>query len=216
MEHPCHKCGHAVEDGTAFCAGCGAPQIRVTVAMPEVSAAASDSPGSNHPTAVLAVDRTHPSKTVDWPHGLQAAALAGLIGGFGMMFVGGLWMLAAGFLSIVFYRQRTRGGLLYARAGARLGAVTGVLGFAMFAFATVPTGVFRSTMLEVMRKYGSQRADPQLVALTERWMELLKTPEGLTIFLLGLLVFVIILSAFGGALGGALIRPRGRQGPFSP
>jgi hypothetical protein len=143
--------------------------------------------------------------------------MAGLIAGIGMMFVGlfGLWMLAAGFLSVAFYRQRSRGAILLPRAGARLGAVSGALGFVTFALVTVPTGLFRSMMLEMIRKYASQHSDPQLQTLTERWLEMLKTPEGLAAWLVGLFVFLIVASAIGGALGGALLSRRGRQGPFS-
>jgi hypothetical protein len=135
-----------------------------------------------------------------------------------MMFVGlfGLWMLAAGFLSVVLYRRRTRGGLLFPRAGARLGAVGGVLGFALFALVTVPTGLFRTMMLEMVRKYASQRSDPQLQALAGRWLEMLKTPEGLAAWLAGLFVFLIVAAAIGGALGGAFLSRRGAgRGPFS-
>ncbi len=141
-----------------------------------------------------------------------------MIAGVGMMFIGlfGLWMLAAGFLSVLFYRRRTRGGLLFPRAGARLGAVGGLVGFAIFALVTVPTGLFRTMMLEMIRRYASQRSDPQLQALTERWLEMLKTPEGVAAFLLGLFVFLVFASAVGGALGGAFLNRRGRrQGPFS-
>jgi hypothetical protein len=144
--------------------------------------------------------------------------LAGVIAGVGMMFVGlfGLWMLAAGFLSVLFYRRRTRGGLLFPRAGARLGAVGGLVGFVIFALVTVPTGLFRTMMMEMIRKYASQHPDSQLQALTESWLEALKTPEGLAAFLLGLCVFLVLSSAVGGALGGAALSRRGRrQGPFS-
>ncbi len=59
MDHPCHKCGHSVEDGKPFCSQCGAPQIRV--AMPEASprvapggsAAAMPSAGFAHGPADL-------------------------------------------------------------------------------------------------------------------------------------------------------------------
>jgi hypothetical protein len=219
MEHPCHKCGHAVEDGVAFCAHCGAPQIRVAVADSDFGpgAPASPSPQLAASSTVPPVDRTGPSQSIYWAQGLPAAAIAGLIAGFGMMFIGlfGLWMLAAGFLSVVFYRQRTRGGLLLPRAGARLGALSGVLGFAIFAFVMVPTGLFRTMMLEMIRKYAAQGSDPQLQALSERWVELLKTPEGLAAWLVGLFLFLILASAVGGALGGVLLSRRGRHGPFS-
>jgi hypothetical protein len=140
-----------------------------------------------------------------------------MIAGLGMMFIGlfGLWMLAAGVLSVVLYRRRTRGGMLFPRAGARLGAVSGLVGFALFAFVTVPTGLFRAMMLEMIRKYASQRSDPQVQALTERWLELLKSPEGLAAWLVGLLLFLIVASAVGGALGSVFVNRRGRQGPLS-
>ena len=165
----------------------------------------------------MSVDRTGPSQSIYWAQGLPAAAMAGLIAGFGMMFIGlfGLWMLAGGFLSVVFYRQRTHGGLLFPRAGARLGAVSGILGFVVFCLVAVPTGLFRSMLTEMIRKYSAQRSDPQLQALTERWLETLKTPEGLTAWLIGLFLFLVIASALGGALGGGVLSRRGRQGPFS-
>jgi zinc ribbon protein len=220
MEHSCHKCGHPVEDGIAFCAQCGAPQIRVAVAEPEAGQSVSGGalPQEIASRAGAGVDRTGPSQMISWAHGLPAAALAGMIAGVGMMFIGlfGLWMLAAGFLSVLFYRRRTRGGLLFPWAGARLGAVGGMVGFAMFALVTVPTGLFRSMMLEMIRMYASQRSDPQLQALTERWLEVLKTPEGVAAFLLGLFIFLVLASAVGGALGGAFLSRGGRrQGPFS-
>jgi len=132
-----------------------------------------------------------------------------------MMFVGVFAGLAAGFLAVLLYRRRTRGGLLFPWAGARLGTVSGALGFAIFAFITVPTGVFRTMMLEAIRKYASQRSDPQLQALSERWVEILKTPEGLALWLVCLFFLLIIASAIGGALGGAVLSRRGRQGPFN-
>jgi zinc-ribbon domain len=218
MEHSCYKCGHQVEDGVAFCTHCGAPQIRVAVAEPgpasDASAVPSPEPFASSPAA--GVDRTGPSQSIYWAQGLPAAAIAGLIAGFGMMFIGlfGMWMLAGGFLSVVFYRQRTRGGLLFPRAGARLGAVSGILGFAVFAVITVPTGLFRSMLLEMMHKYSAQHTDPQLQALVERWLETLKTPEGLAAWLIGLFFFLLLASAIGGALGGRVLSRRGRHGPF--
>lgn len=163
-------------------------------------------------------DRTGPSQIIYWAHGFPAAALAGAIASFGMMFVGlfGLWMLAAGFLSVLFYRRRTRGGLLFPRAGARLGATTGLLACAMFAFVTVPTGLFRNVMFELLKRYAAQSSDPEVRTLTEHWQEMLKTPGGLSAWLVGFCLFLILVSAVGGALGGAFLSRRGRRPrPFS-
>jgi len=147
------------------------------------------------------------SRTIYWPQGFRAAAMAGCVAGLGMTFVGlfGLWMVAAGFLAVVFYRRRTRGGLLFPSVAARLGAVSGVLGFTLFALVTVPTGLFRAMMFEMVRLYASRRADPELQALTERWLDLLKTPAGLATWLICLFLFLIAASAVGGALAGAFL-----------
>jgi len=216
MEHSCHKCGNPVEDGVAFCAHCGAPQIRVALAdsEPEQSIPGAPPPPSIASTTSPFRDRTGPSQVIYWAHGLPAAALAGVIAAVGMMFVGIFGGLAAGFLAVLLYRRRTQGGLLFPRAGARLGAVSGVLGFAIFALITVPTGLLR-TVLEAILKFASQRSDAQLQALTERWLETLKTPGGLAAWLISVFVFLILASAVGGALGGAILSRRGRQGPFS-
>ena len=119
-------------------------------------------------------------------------------------------MLAAGFLSVAFYRRRTRGDRLVPRAGARLGALTGIVGFSIFALITVPTGIFRAMMLEMIHKF-AQRSDPQMQALTETWLQLLKTPSGLAVWLISMFVVLVMASALGGALGGWLIgrSPRG-------
>jgi hypothetical protein len=222
MEHACDKCGHPVEDGVPFCPHCTAPQIRVAVAVaeaPPVSAAGIFKPaaaptGEASPGTLLGV----PSRVIHWPQGIAAAAMAGLVAGLGMTLVGLFGMLVAGFLAVVFYRRRTRGGLLFARAGARLGALSGVFGFAFFALVTVPTGVFRTTMLqtgEMLRKYAVERSNASMQAQAEQILELLKTPQGVAAFLVWLFFFSIAASAIGGALGGAVLaRNRRRKGPF--
>jgi hypothetical protein len=213
MEHVCDKCGNAVEDGVALCSHCRAPQIRVAIAEqePQPSAAWERPFPTVAPTAGPATGQTDPSQTIYWGQGLPAAALAGVVAGIGMMFVGVLGGLAGGFLSVVFYRRRTRGGRLLPRAGARLGALSGLLGFSMFAFVTVPTGLFRTMMVEMIRKYSAQSPDPQMQALAEGWLDALKTPGGVTAWLVGLLLFLLVAAAVGGALGGALLSRRGRR-----
>jgi hypothetical protein len=224
MEHSCDKCGHPVEDGVPFCPHCNAPQIRVAVAEAEAEAppasaggvfkAAAPPTGEASPGVLLGV----PSRVIHWPQGIAAAAVAGLIAGLGMTFVGLLGMLVAGFLAVVFYRRRTHGGRLFARAGARLGAVSGALGFALFSLLTVPTGLFRTEMSEaweMFRKYAVDRSNASLQAQAEHWLELLKTPQGVAEALLWVFFFSIAASAVGGALGGAFLGRNRRKGPFS-
>jgi hypothetical protein len=215
MEHSCSACGQPVEDGIAFCPHCGAPQIRVAPAEIQADAVESASlsahlPASGSPRSDLS--QVAASGVVRWRDGLPAAAMAGLAAAVGMLLIGlfGFWMLAAGFLSVAFYRRRTRGDRLVPRAGARLGALTGIVGFSIFALITVPTGIFRAMMLEMIHKF-AQRSDPQMQALTETWLQLLKTPSGLAVWLISTFVVLVMASALGGALGGWLIgrSPRG-------
>jgi hypothetical protein len=216
MEHSCGACGQPVEDGIAFCRHCGSPQIRVAPA--EIQAAAVDSaPGSAHLPASGAPARSDlsqnaPSAVIRWRDGLPAAAMAGLPAAFGMLLVGlfAFWMLAAGFLSVALYHRRTRGEGLLPRAGARLGALTGAVGFSIFALITVPTGIFRAMMLEMIHRF-AQRSDPQMRALTDTWVELLKTSSGVAIWLICMFVALVMASALGGALGGWFIG-RGARG----
>jgi hypothetical protein len=207
MEHSCGACGQPVEDGIAFCPHCGSPQIRVAPA--EIQAAAVESASGSahlpaHPTSELS--RIAGSGVIRWRDGLPAAAMAGLPAAFGMLLVGlfAFWMLAAGFLSVALYRRRTRGERLLPRAGARLGALTGAVGFSIFALVTVPTGIFRAMMLEMIHKF-AQRSDPQVQALTDTWLELLKTSSGLATWLVCMFVVLVMASALGGALGGWFI-----------
>jgi hypothetical protein len=210
MEQPCYKCGQAVEQGVPFCVHCSAPQIRVVMAegqsepadrvpvspRPEPSSKSLDLPNVSTPSAV-----------VNWQHGVPAAALAGGIAGIAMTLVGlfGILTAVAGFLSVVFYRRRTRGSVLAPRAGARLGATSGVMSFLLFSVLTIPSGLFRRMMLEMLKEYSARRSDPQLQATFDGWAEMLKTQQGLTVFLACLFFVIIATSAIGGALGGAFL-----------
>ena len=131
MEHPCYKCGASVEDGTPFCTRCSAPQIRV--AGPEPLAPA----GATPEVAVEQYTSHAPPQTsaLEWPQALPSAGIA-LLAAIFLIFLGmpaGLGMLAAGFLSVVLYRRRCPAVHLTAGMGARLGALTGGLGFAALA-----------------------------------------------------------------------------------
>ena len=133
MEYPCHQCGAAVEQGTAFCPQCRAPQIRV--AVPETvppSAATSDSAVPSLPPYFGSSLTTR----IEWSQALPATALAGLIAAVLMMtpLAGfGLGMLIGGSLSVVFYRRRIPVANVTPGMGARLGMVTGILGGGIFA-----------------------------------------------------------------------------------
>jgi len=158
---------------------------------------------------------------IQWSDALPSAALAGLIAAF-LMFIPlgafGLGMIAAGVLSVLFYRRRNPASNLTPAMGARLGAVSGALGFGIFAiFSAVGTLVFhsggqlRAALLEAVEQSAAHSSDPQ----AQQVVEYLKTPAGLALMMgLGLgfvLVAFLILSSLGGAVGAAMMRRRDRK-----
>lgn len=208
MEHPCDKCGAAVEDGTAFCPRCSAPQIRVEAGPSFAEAAPSVFVGQ----AVNYADAT----AIQWSQAIPSAALAGLIAAV-LMFIPlgafGLGMIAAGVLAVLFYRRRHPFGTLTPGVGARLGVVSGIFGFAIFAvFTAIEVLVFhsggqlRATLLEAVQQSASRTSDPQ----AQQILDYLKSPPGLALVMgMGLAVMFaafLILSSLGGALGAVLLR----------
>jgi hypothetical protein len=211
MEHSCDRCGALVEDGIPFCKQCNAPQIRVGRAFAEgVSGLEHPSQGLSHAGATA----------IQWSQALPSAALAGLIAAV-LMFIPlgafGLGMIAAGVLAVLFYRRRNADANLSPGMGARLGAISGMLGFGIFAvFTSVEVLVFhsggqlRAALLEAVQQSASRTADPQ----AQQILDYLKSPPGLAlVMVLGLAVmFVVFLifSSLGGALGAVLLRRKNR------
>jgi hypothetical protein len=208
VEHPCYKCGASVEDGTPFCLRCNAPQIRVAGPTP---------PAGTTPEAAIEHYTTQSApltSALDWQQALPSAGIALLLAFFliplGMP--AALWMLAAGFLSVVLYRRRCHLASLSGGTGARLGALTGALGFAVLAAMLALWTAFRSskaihdTLLNYIQLYGARSSDPHLPQV----LELFNTPAGfifIVIFTLVLTLLAFVLfSTLGGALGAYLMR----------
>lgn len=213
MEHACYKCGSNVEDGIPFCPQCNAPQIRVEGASAEAVSAAE--------LAGVSLPDHYDGTTIRWADALPSAALAGLIAAF-LMFIPlgafGLGMLAAGVLCVLFYRRRNPLSNLTPGMGARLGLVSGTLGFGIFAvFSAVGTLIFhtggqlRAAMLEAIEQSAARSSDPQ----AQQIIQYLKTPPGLALMMglsLGVvLVAFLILSSLGGAVGAAMMRRKDRM-----
>jgi hypothetical protein len=221
VEHPCHKCGAGVEDGTPFCKHCGAPQIRVVGIEAEAGPApeASDSNESLPVVPPLTLPAVS-SAGVQWSHALPGAALGGAFSllaavipfaRFGPAF------LAGGALSVILYRRHVKGGLPTPGAGAQIGAASGGFSFLFFAIPALATLVYRPDelrqwALDSISQQATRGYDPQKI---QQAQELLKSPEGLTFFL-AFVLFVLFLvfvagSSIGGALYAAWIRKRALQ-----
>jgi hypothetical protein len=214
VEHLCYRCGANIEDGTPFCAGCGAPQIRV--AAPEPLA-----PAATTPEVAIEHYASHASPhtfALDWPQALPSAGIA-LLAAIFMILIGmpaGLGMLAAGFLSVVLYRRRCPLTLVTAGMGARLGALTGVLGFGVASAILALWTAFRSgreihdAFLNYIQQYAAHSSDPHM----QQVLELFNTPEGFTfIMILSLIMTLIaflIFSSLGGAIAAFLLHRKDR------
>ncbi len=120
-----------------------------------------------------------------------------------------LWITGAGFFSAVLYGRRT-GMLLSAGEGARLGWLTGLLTFVMTLVLTAVNFVvlrsgsgFREALRHSMERVSTQDQ------VTQRVLDFLSSPAGLTIFLLGYIVlgfiFIASLCVAGGALGAKVM-----------
>jgi zinc-ribbon domain len=216
MDHPCHKCGHVVEDGKPFCSQCGAPQIRVAVPEAPVPVAAENvSPGlpifASEPTIVPgSLSPTLLSAGIVWRAAIRACAVAALIAALVMSF--GLMVpllagLGAGFLAVNLYHRWNPAWNVNARSGAQLGAVCGVLFFGISAvLETLAVELFhtggeiRQKMLEALQQAATRSNDPQVQAAFDH----LKTPEGLVLMLVFGLAFLLVISIAAGSIAGAL------------
>ena len=129
----------------------------------------------------------------------------------------GLGMLAAGFLSVLFYRRRVTHADLTSGLGARLGALSGLFGFGIFATLTaLETAVFhsggelRAALMQAVEQAASRNSDPQ----AQQLLQYLKTPQGLVlVMIMGLMVMFflfLILSSLGGILGAIALRRKER------
>jgi hypothetical protein len=227
MDHSCHKCGQSVEDGVPFCSHCGAPQIRVTVAEPVLVEPIEEESGH----ALLATALHVPSNVsvsagalrlpVQWSRAMQPCALAALIAAVVMstgLVALPLAVLGAGFLAVAFYLRRIPGTLVSAKEGARLGGISGLLCFGMWAIlealavAVLHKGPeIRKLMLDAVEQQASRYSDPQFQAT----LEFMRSPAGLTVMMVGTLIVAflacVILASIGGALAGAFLGRRSRS-----
>jgi hypothetical protein len=213
MEHACHKCGAAVEDGVPFCPQCGAPQIRVMVAAPPTATLPSSS------TAEVASRPTTPAELGQptWSQGWRAANLAAGLGalaallvamGTGLPQLGFLvWMAGGGMLAVMIYRRRQRLLQMNAATGARLGAQAGLMGFVIFgvlslvqALALRGTGKLQAALEQALKASAARSGDPNAQKMIEQFL----TPEGMRALLMLGIVLMLVLFVATSSLSGML------------
>lgn len=224
MEHACHKCRAAVEDGVPFCPHCAAPQIRVMAGVqpaPERPPYGPSAPGQPpEPSVTLA--QLRPEKLA---RGWQAANLAAGLGALVALIVAvatGLpqlgffvWMLGGGMLAVVIYRRRQPFPGLTMGTGARLGARAGLMGFVIFGLLSLVqvvslrgSGQLRAALEQALKTSAARSGNPEAQQMVQQFL----TPEGMRLLLaLGIvlmLVLFVAVSGLGGAIAAALSRKR--------
>ena len=211
-----------MEEGVPFCPHCSAPQIRVVVAEPAPQPLAFAAAPTSQGSEALPASQTVPVLAVpmQWSQAVRPCALAALVASL-LMYLGlhpFVAMASVGFLAVVFYRQRRPGIMVKAAAGAGLGAMAGLLWFAMSSIVEALVVIFlhkgpelRNALIAKIQEVASQTSDPQVLAMFER----AKTQSGLEFLMLAGLVFAflasIVLGGLGGALGGAILGRRDRS-----
>ena len=221
MDHPCEKCGAAVEDGRPFCPHCRAPQIHVQIVDSELAAegardpslgARAPSPPHALPTGRFDTLESNYRGLFDRGAAVRAALKAGVAGVLlGMVPVIGI--VLTGSLAAYFYR-REKGSVPAAGIGARLGGAAGVISFAANSlliviriFALHEQQQYVETLLKVAQAIGYNSADPEIQAAIHN----LFTPSGMALTFFFAMIFTVVLAAAGGALAVLVFRhpPRG-------
>src|SRR4051812_6851768 len=205
-----------VQEGTAFCANCNAPQIRVSMPETESPSFEPGTPGEMQPPAQpVSLSARPPSSptAIDWSAGGSAVLIAGVMSGFCFFLpLNLLWIVGGGLLAVWLYNRRRPPYMqISSGTGAKLGAVTGVVGYVLFAIVAILGFVFASERLwaelpTAMR----ERAGPNPEANVQQLFEMMKTAEGKAFIAVFVMVFAFALflglATLGGAIGAALVR----------
>ena len=148
-----------------------------------------------------------------WPQAFYAALLGGVFSALVMNFLGGLLglgFIGGGVVAVYAYRRRVPGAVLSLGSGAKLGAVSGLLGFVVFGvllslevLLTHTGGKFYQTVFESMN-HTARNSDPQIQQQMQEMIQQLKTPEGFAVLMIFMCIIVCLIFVFFSVLGGAI------------
>jgi hypothetical protein len=211
-----------IEEQTAFCPLCGAPQIRVSRA-PEQTSEAEVRSALNPPpvpadlTASLAAGLA-PVGGIEWKAFIRSAAPMAALSSV----LTALWLPIGLFLALpaslvwTFSRYRRRHPApLRAGQGARMGALMALLtvGFySAFFLSPATQEKFREAIASKVRENASQATDPQ----SQQVLQWFTTPHGFVtlaaIVLAVILVIFLVVGITSGAMAAAYAKPPTRGG----
>jgi len=210
-----------VDASAPYCNGCGAPQIRFV--EPEIIPRTFkvQSPTTNIP-AQIESETVLPSATaLDKSSALRASLIAGAIAALLSLLPLGIVFGApiGGFLSVLLYRRRSWIRDPRPGAGFRLGALSGIFGYAIFlVLAAVQIALshaqneVRDSMIETIHRQQARNPDPQARQMLDYFL----TPHGLLVMMIGGLVLIcvmfVLVSGIGAAISAALLRRKDPPG----
>lgn len=196
-------CGAELPPEARFCHKCGKPQREEVAVEPEPLLQAPK------PTVAEAPPRIDFRNRLAVRVGLLAGLMANLVILLPYLFLAfPLWMLGAGFVGVQLYVRRS-GAPLSVRGGARLGWISGVLGFAIFTvFFTINFLAAQSSGLFTDRRRLSQM--PFMQGNVDEVVSLMQDPTALALHLVLTIAVLFVLfaglSMAGGALGARALR----------
>jgi hypothetical protein len=217
VDSTCYKCGSPIQEGTAFCPSCGAAQIRVNIPAQQSS---NDSPTFAPGTPAEMQPPAQPvnlggiiatQSGIDWHTARSGVLIAGLLMGIvSLLPFGFLLIIGGGALAVSRY-QRRRGFGVTKGDGAKIGALSGVIGYVVFAIIAgiqyiVHPAEIRQAFTQAIQKAQVQNPNAAAQEIYQKFM----TPEGMAILIaLSMAVFFvgfIAFSALGGMLTAAISR----------
>jgi hypothetical protein len=218
----CYRCGTPVEEQTTFCPSCNAPQIRVSVPassaanQPVTGPLPPGTPESIEPPA-LPLHPAHPTP-INWKKFFRVALPFSLVAGISIIVyapLGLLVFIACVMVAVGRYR-RDHSGPLTATQGAKLGAVTGVLGFVLPVLVIIiimfrQSAGYRQQLALMLQQRLGPNPDPQTLHIAQWFSSPLGFVFEVIFTILFLLAIVAIISSLAGAVSAAGFANRSRR-----
>ena len=220
MQNICYRCGRPIEGQIAFCAACGAPQIRVSTPEQPLNV-----PEKQQDLPPVSPERPLPpsgglalSTGIAWKDFIRAATpLAALTGILTVPLapLGLFVLLPANLIWAISRYLRRRPMALSSGQGARLGAMMGALSFGFFlvcflAAVSLNLAKYHELIVAWVTETTSRNSDPQMQQMLQRFA----APDGMlpftALFLATFLITFLIIGMGSGALAVALGRARNR------
>ena len=155
-----------------------------------------------------------------WQGALLAGAGAGILSVVPIVKLGCcLWLLGAGALVVALYQRRAPGTPVTPGMGMRLGALTGLCAFLIYAVVAtrsflvlLSSGEFRRLMQQQAEKQMASNPDPKVQDIMRQILDWISTPQGMATFivvtLLVMAIMFVVFCSAGGALGASMFGRR--------